>query len=70
VKIALVTDAWAPQVNGVARTLAALRDGLIAAGHETAALSPDLFRTVRCPTDPEVGWHSARVRRWRAVWTR
>jgi glycosyltransferase involved in cell wall biosynthesis len=54
VKIALVTDAWAPQVNGVARTLAALRDGLIAAGHQAAALTPDLFRTLRCPTDPEV----------------
>jgi len=54
VKIALVTDAWVPQVNGVARTLAALHDGLIAAGHQAAALTPDLFRTVRCPTDPEV----------------
>src|ERR1700730_11375765 len=54
VKIALVTDAWAPQVNGVARTLAALRDGLIATGHEAYALTPDLFRTLRCPTDPEV----------------
>jgi glycosyltransferase involved in cell wall biosynthesis len=54
VRIALVTDAWAPQVNGVARTLAALRDGLTAAGHEATALTPDLFRTLRCPTDPEV----------------
>jgi len=54
VKIALVTDAWAPQINGVARTLAALHDGLIAAGHEVAALTPDLFRTLRCPTDREV----------------
>jgi glycosyltransferase involved in cell wall biosynthesis len=54
VKIALVTDAWAPQVNGVARTLAALRDGLIAAGHVAYALTPDQFLTLRCPTDPEV----------------
>ncbi len=53
-KIALVTDAWAPQVNGVARTLAALRDGLIAAAHEAYALTPDLFLTLRCPTDQEV----------------
>src|SRR3984893_16955434 len=53
-KIALGSDAGAPQVNGVARTLAALRDGLFTAGHEPAALTPDLFRTVRCPTDPEV----------------
>src|ERR1700737_5459347 len=54
VKIALVTDAWAPQVNVGARTLAAVPDGLIAAGHEAYALTPDLFRTLRCPTDPEV----------------
>jgi len=54
VKIALVTDAWAPQVNGVARTLAALHGGLTAAGHEAYALTPDQFRTLRCPTDPEV----------------
>ena len=53
-KIALVTDAWAPQVNGVARTLAALHGGLTAAGHEAYALTPDQFRTLRCPTDPEV----------------
>jgi glycosyltransferase involved in cell wall biosynthesis len=54
VKIALVTDAWAPQINGVTRTLAALQEGLAAAGHEVFPLTPDLFRTVRCPTDPEV----------------
>lgn len=41
-------------MNGVARTLAALQGGLAAAGHETVALTPDLFRTVPCPTDPEV----------------
>jgi glycosyltransferase involved in cell wall biosynthesis len=54
VRFALVTDAWSPQVNGVARTLAALQDGLAAAGHEAVALTPDLFRAVPCPTDPEV----------------
>jgi glycosyltransferase involved in cell wall biosynthesis len=54
VKIALVTDAWLPQVNGVARTLSTLVDGLRANGHEAVPLTPDLFRTVRCPTDHEV----------------
>ena len=53
-RFALVTDAWTPQVNGVARTLAALQSGLATTGHEVVALTPDLFRTVRCPTDPEV----------------
>jgi glycosyltransferase involved in cell wall biosynthesis len=50
-RIALVTDAWAPQVNGVVRTLSALATGLTAAGHEVLALTPDHFRTVPCPTD-------------------
>jgi glycosyltransferase involved in cell wall biosynthesis len=54
VRLALVTDAWRPQVNGVARTLAALADGLAAAGHQVAALTPDLFRTLPCPTQNEV----------------
>jgi 1,2-diacylglycerol 3-alpha-glucosyltransferase/glucuronosyltransferase len=53
-KFALVSDAWRPQVNGVARTLAALHDGLTAVGHEVFPLTPELFRTVPCPTDREV----------------
>ena len=53
-KFALVSDAWRPQVNGVARTLAALHDGLKAAGHDVFPLTPELFRTVPCPTDREV----------------
>ena len=53
-KFVLVSDAWKPQVNGVARTLAALHSGLATAGHEVFLLTPDLFRTVPCPTDREV----------------
>jgi glycosyltransferase involved in cell wall biosynthesis len=53
-KFALVSDAWRPQVNGVARTLAALHEGLKAAGHDVFPLTPELFRTVPCPTDREV----------------
>jgi 1,2-diacylglycerol 3-alpha-glucosyltransferase/glucuronosyltransferase len=54
VRIALVTDAWKPQVNGVARTLAALQGAVAVAGHEAIPLTPDLFRTVPCPTQSEV----------------
>jgi glycosyltransferase involved in cell wall biosynthesis len=54
VRFALVSDAWKPQVNGVARTLAVLQSGLAAVGHDTVPLTPDLFRTVPCPTDPDV----------------
>ncbi len=53
-RIALVTDAWAPQVNGVVRTLSALAEGLTAAGYEVLAVTPNLFRTVPCPTDPTI----------------
>lgn len=53
-KFALVSDAWKPQINGVARTLAALEKGLAAAGHQVVPLTPDQFRTVPCPSDREV----------------
>lgn len=53
-RFALVSDAWRPQVNGVVRTLAALRSGLSAAGHQAYPLTPDLFHSVPCPTEPQV----------------
>lgn len=53
-KIAIVTDAWTPQVNGVVRTLHATRAGLRAMGHEVMVVSPDLFRSIPCPTYPEI----------------
>jgi glycosyltransferase involved in cell wall biosynthesis len=53
-KFALVSDAWKPQVNGVARTLGALYEGLTGVGHEVFPLTPDLFRTAPCPTDRQV----------------
>lgn len=52
--IALVTDAWAPQVNGVVRTLCAVRDCLEQAGHQVAVISPDQYHSVACPTYPEI----------------
>jgi 1,2-diacylglycerol 3-alpha-glucosyltransferase/glucuronosyltransferase len=54
VRIALVSDAWTPQVNGVVRTLTALIRELGARGHQVATITPDLFRTVPCPTYPEI----------------
>ena len=53
-KIALVTDAWTPQVNGVVRTLQAVRGELEAMGHEVRVISPDLFLSLPCPTYPEI----------------
>ena len=53
-KLAIVTDAWLPQVNGVVTTLQRTRDVLEAWGHAVAVLSPDQFPTVPCPTYPEI----------------
>lgn len=48
-KIALVTDAWQPQVNGVVTTLVELAARLREAGHEMELIHPGLFRTRPCP---------------------
>jgi len=54
VRIAIVTDAWAPQVNGVVRTLQSVRAELEKMGHEVLVISPDLFSSIPCPTYPEI----------------
>ena len=53
-RIITVTDAWHPQINGVVRTLTTLMQHLSAAGHEVIAITPDQFRTIPCPTYPEI----------------
>ena len=53
-KIALVSDAWAPQVNGVVRTLEATVAELRVRGHEVETITPDQFRTVPCPGYSEI----------------
>ena len=50
----LVTDAWLPQVNGVVRTLGSTIREIEAAGHEVTVISPAEFRTIPCPTYPEI----------------
>ena len=47
-KIVLVTDAWLPQVNGVATTLVVLVRELQASGHEVVFLHPGPFHTRPC----------------------
>jgi len=54
VRIAIVTDAWSPQVNGVVRTLQSVRDELVHQGHDVLIVSPDLFYSMPCPTYPEI----------------
>ena len=53
-RIAIVTDAWLPQMNGVVRTLTTTCDLLRAGGHEVLVISPDLFASIPCPTYPEI----------------
>jgi glycosyltransferase involved in cell wall biosynthesis len=53
-RIAIVTDAWEPQVNGVVRTLKATRRELEAMGHQVLVVSPDLYPNLPCPTYPEI----------------
>jgi glycosyltransferase involved in cell wall biosynthesis len=48
-KIALITDAWRPQINGVVTTLVELVDQLNAKGHVVEVIHPNLFKTRPCP---------------------
>ena len=53
-KIALVTDAWEPQVNGVVRTLKCTARELQKLGHTVELITPLEFRTLPCPTYPDI----------------
>src|ERR1051325_11609920 len=53
-RILLVTDAWAPQVNGVVRTLEMLGRDLAAMGHEVRYATPEGRFTVPLPTYSEI----------------
>ncbi len=48
-KLALVTDAWQPQVNGVVTTLVELVREMEALGHQVEVIHPGLFETRPCP---------------------
>jgi len=48
-RIALATDAWFPQVNGVVRTLAATVAELDRCGHEVELVTPERFATMPLP---------------------
>lgn len=53
-RIAIVTDAWTPQMNGVVRTLTETVARLRARGREVLVIAPDQFRSMPCPTYPEI----------------
>jgi glycosyltransferase involved in cell wall biosynthesis len=55
-KIALITDAWRPQVNGVVTTLLKTCEELGNLGHSVETFTPDQFRNWPCP-----GYHEIRL---------
>ncbi|MEO6092245.1 MAG: glycosyltransferase family 1 protein [Novosphingobium sp.] len=48
-RVAIATDAWLPQVNGVVRTLSATTDALVRRGHAVELVTPQHFLTVPMP---------------------
>lgn len=53
-KIAIVTDAWTPQINGVVKTLEQTVRCLQVSGHEVLVIEPSQFRTMACPGYDEI----------------
>ena len=53
-KLALITDAWHPQVNGVVTTLVELVQGLERLGVEVRVIHPGLFDRRPCPGYPGI----------------
>lgn len=52
--IAIITDAWHPQTNGVVRTLSTTCDVLRARGHQVTVISPEGYPSIPAPTYPEI----------------
>ncbi|MBV8680113.1 MAG: glycosyltransferase family 1 protein [Aquitalea sp.] len=53
-RILIVTDAWKPQVNGVVRTLTETSRELRQFGHQVEMITPLEFKTLPCPTYPDI----------------
>ncbi len=61
-RIAIVTDAWSPQVNGVVTILRDLQAALMGLGHEPVLIEPTAFARFRCPGygEIELAWRPRR----------
>lgn len=66
-KIVLASDAWHPQVNGVVRSLSTTVEGLRQRGHNVEVIEPSRFRTMPCPTYPEIRLSLACARKVRRI---
>ncbi|WP_172438874.1 glycosyltransferase family 4 protein [Porphyrobacter sp. TH134] len=52
--IAIITDAWHPQTNGVVRTLSTTCAVLRGWGHQVTVISPEGYPSLPAPTYPEI----------------
>ncbi|MEO5342646.1 MAG: glycosyltransferase family 1 protein [Gammaproteobacteria bacterium SHHR-1] len=53
-RIAIITDAWKPQINGVVTTLGKMGEELGLQGHEVRFFTPNDYRSIPCPSYPEI----------------
>ena len=69
-KIMIVTDAWEPQVNGVVRTLKQTMHELKKMGHSIEMITPLEFKTIPCPTYPDISLSLFPGKKVRQKWSR
>ena len=65
--VLIVTDAWHPMTNGVVTTLTQTVRCLQGFGYEVRVIEPSAFRTVPCPSYPEIRIAVLAQRRMRAL---
>jgi glycosyltransferase involved in cell wall biosynthesis len=53
-RIAFISDAWHPQINGVVTTINNTCALLEQSGHLVKLMTPDQFKTIPCPTYPSI----------------
>jgi glycosyltransferase involved in cell wall biosynthesis len=53
-RIAFISDAWHPQINGVVTTIQNTCATLEQSGHRIKLITPDQFKTIPCPTYPSI----------------
>jgi glycosyltransferase involved in cell wall biosynthesis len=66
-RILIVSDAWYPQTNGVVQTLSRTGLWLEHFGHEVRFVTPEGFRSIPCPTYPEIRLALLPMRRLQSI---
>ena len=66
-RLALVTDAWFPQINGVVTTMAKVVDMLSEDGVEVSVVEPSMFRTVKMPRYSEIRLTTSPLKAYRTL---